>query len=154
MDNYEKLLSLTDEKLSLSSEFLKLTQKLKQDLDNDVFDSLNDVLTKRYEVIESIDMIDEQFVSLYNEISSSDNFEKKLKDYPGLSENIVNIRQNFKASKDLDTAIMPLIDNQFSSIKAELKDLKNQADVQKKYGQDSIERVTMDNFGVFFDETK
>ncbi|RDY21903.1 hypothetical protein [Criibacterium bergeronii] len=154
MNNYEKLVSFIEKKLNFSEEFLNLSTKLKNSVDNYNFDDVTSILDNRKELIKNIDGIDGEFVALYEALSKSDDFSNELKKYPQLSENIIKIRQNFQKVQNIDAEIMPFIDAEYKQIQSELKEHNNKAKVTNKYGQDSIDRMTINNYGIFFDEKK
>ena len=79
MNNYEKLVSFIEKKLNFSEEFLNLSTKLKNSVDNYNFDDVTSILDNRKELIKTIDGIDGEFVALYESLSKSDDFSNELK---------------------------------------------------------------------------
>ena len=155
MNNYEKLVQITKEKLNFSKKFLEITQNIKSLINQEKFDDIPLELDKRDHIINQVNNLDQNFLSLFENLKKDSNFENNIKSYPKLSEYIQNINDNFKQSNDIDKFIRPVITSQLNSIKEEMKKIKNNQNnkiASNKYSQDAFKKLTGSNFGIFIDE--
>lgn len=154
MNDYEKLVSITKNKHTLSNEFLDIAKKMKEDISKENFENVEAHLTERQEIIDSVNLLDKQFLTLFEELKKNDDFEQNIINYPELKEYISDIKGNFELSYDIDEEIMPIIRNEIAITQNEIKKIKTQEKVVDKYSQDIMKKITGANFGVFIDEMK
>ena len=154
MNNYEKLTSITKNKHTLSGEFLDITKKIKEEVSQENFENVKTYLNERQEIIDSVNLLDKQFLTLFEELKQDKDFEQNIKNYPNLKEYISDIKTNFKDSHDIDIEIMPIVKSELEDIQKEIKKIKTQEKVVDKYSQDIMKKITGANFGVFIDEMK
>ena len=154
MNDYEKLVSITKNKHTLSNEFLEIVKKMQKDVSQENFESIEVHLIKRQEIIDSVNLLDKQFLTLFEGLKKNDDFEQSIINYPELKEYISDIKSNFELSYDIDEKIMPIIRNEIAKTQKEIKKIKTQEKVVDKYSQDVMKKITGANFGVFIDEMK
>ena len=154
MNDYEKLVSITKNKHTLSNEFLEIVKKMQEDVSQENFESIEVHLIKRQEIIDSVNLLDKQFLTLFETLKKNDDFEQSIINYPELKEYISDIKANFELSYDIDKKIMPIIRNEIAKTQKEIKKIKTQEKVVDKYSQDVMKKITGANFGVFIDEMK
>ncbi|EHL16211.1 hypothetical protein HMPREF9630_01929 [Peptoanaerobacter stomatis] len=154
MNDYEKLVSITKNKHTLSNEFLEIVKKMQKDVSQENFESIEVHLIKRQEIIDSVNLLDKQFLTLFEGLKKNDDFEQSIINYPELKEYISDIKANFELSYDIDEKIMPIIRNEIAKTQKEIKKIKTQEKVVDKYSQDVMKKITGANFGVFIDEMK
>ena len=154
MNDYEKLVSITKNKHTLSNEFLDIAKKMKEDVSKENFENVEAHLTERQEIIDSVNLLDKQFLTLFEKLKKNDDFEQNIINYPELKEYISDIKGNFELSYDIDEEIMPIIRNEIAITQNEIKKIKTQEKVVDKYSQDIMKKITGANFGVFIDEMK
>ncbi|MGP1488254.1 MAG: hypothetical protein ACTTIX_03560 [Peptoanaerobacter stomatis] len=154
MNDYEKLVSITKNKHTLSNEFLEIVKKMQEDVSQKNFESIEVHLIKRQEIIDSVNLLDKQFLTLFEALKKNDDFEQSIINYPELKEYISDIKANFELSYDIDEKIMPIIRNEIAKTQKEIKKIKTQEKVVDKYSQDVMKKITGANFGVFIDEMK
>lgn len=154
MNDYEKLVSITKNKHTLSNEFLEIVKKMQEDISQENFESIEAHLIKRQEIIDSVNLLDKQFLTLFEALKKNDDFEQSIINYPELKEYISDIKANFELSYDIDEKIMPIIRDEIASTQKEIKKIKTQEKVVDKYSQDVMKKITGANFGVFIDEMK
>lgn len=68
MNDYEKLVSITKNKHTLSNEFLDIAKKMKEDVSKENFENVEAHLTERQEIIDSVNLLDKQFLTLFEEL--------------------------------------------------------------------------------------
>ena len=152
MNDYEKLLEVTSNKLELSKEFLSITNEIQKKFQEDKFDDFEKLVDDRQDIIDSINLLDEQFVALFEKIKELPNFEKEITNYPKLSEHIQDIKANLGLSKALDEVIIEDIEGELTKVRQEIKNHKRKKVINNKYSMDSMQKVTKENFGIFIDE--
>lgn len=121
MNDYEKLVSITKNKHTLSNEFLDIAKKMKEDVSKENFENVEAHLTERQEIIDSVNLLDKQFLTLFEELKKNDDFEQNIINYPELKEYISDIKGNFELSYDIDEEIMPIIRNEIAITQNEIK---------------------------------
>lgn len=155
MNNYERLVQITHQKLNLSKEFLDITQNIQSLVLKEEIDDISAYLDKREYIINQVNDLDQDFLKLFENLKKDSNFEENIKSYPKLSQYIQNIELNFKESNKIDELIRPNIISELENVKEEMKKIKdnqNNKIASNKYSQDQFKKLTGSNFGIFIDE--
>ena len=152
MNDYEKLVEITSNKLSLSKNFLEITKNMQKLAQDNILDSIDLDISKRQDLIDDMILRDEQFVKLFEDLKKTPEFEKDIVNYPKLGEYIQDIKNIFKDVREIDKTIIPAIKTESNNIREKLKKHKESSKVNQKYGFDMMEKTTKDNFGIFFDQ--
>lgn len=157
MNDYEKLVQITSEKLHFSKSFLKITKDIQNLINKQEIDDIYIELDKRDDIIEKINSLDQNFLSLYQNLKKDKGFENNIKFYPKLKEYIQEIEHNFIKSDEIDNNIRPIMLSQLNNIKEEMKKIKtnqNNKIISNKYSKETFRTLTESNFGIFIDEKK
>lgn len=152
MNDYEKLVEITANKLDLSNNFLDITKNMQQLAQNNTLDDIDIEIEKRQNLIDDMMLLDEQFVKLFENLKTTPDFEKNIVNYPKLGEYIQAIKNIYVEVRELDKNIMPVLRSESNNIREKLKSHKSNVKVTQKYGFDMMEKSTKDNFGIFFDQ--
>lgn len=155
MNNYERLVQITHQKLNLSKEFLDITQNIQSLVLKEEIDDISAYLDKREYIINQVNDLDQDFLKLFENLKKDSNFEENIKSYPKLSQYIQSIELNFKESNKIDELIRPNIISELENVKEEMKKIKdnqNNKIASNKYSQDQFKKLTGSNFGIFIDE--
>ena len=140
MNEFQRLTDMTKNKLSLSKDMLDLTLQMEAYVD------------KRQDIIDDISLLDEQFVTLFEEIKKLPDFDVEITKYPDLGVFIQEIKEVIGRAKIIDEKLMPILFKETDSLREEIRKSKNKRVINDKYSMDNMQKVTKDNFGIFIDE--
>ena len=154
MKDYQSLVDITLNKLKLSIEFLEITKDLKNKANEEIFEDVDAKLDERQEIIQIIQLLDSEFLTLFEKLKQEEDFEKNIVNYPKLSDYITHIKDNFKQAYEIDQLILPILEIELENVKKNIKKSRNEAIVSEKYAQESIKKMTGASFGIFIDEMK
>ena len=68
MNAFQKLTDITKNKLSLSKDILDLSLQMEAYVEKEDFDAFTELIDKRQDIIDDISLLDEHFVTLFEEI--------------------------------------------------------------------------------------
>lgn len=154
MKDYQSLVDITLNKLKLSIEFLEITKDLKNKANEEIFEDVDAKLDERQEIIQTIQLLDSEFLTLFEKLKQEEDFEKNIVNYPKLSDYITHIKDNFKQAYEIDQFILPILEIELENVKKNIKKSRNEATVSEKYAQEAIKKMTGGSFGIFIDEMK
>lgn len=152
MNEFQRLTDITKNKLSLSKKLLDLTLKMEAYVEQGDFDSFAGLIDKRQDIIDDISLLDEQFVTLFEEIKKLPEFDVEITKYPNLGIFIQEIKEVIGKAKIIDEKLMPILFKETDLLREEIRKSKNKRVINDKYSMDNMQKVTKDNFGIFIDE--
>ncbi|MDU5079723.1 hypothetical protein CIW83_17380 [Tissierella sp. P1] len=150
-DNVKKMIELSLKKKDILIQILKLTTTQASTIENDNIDNLSKILIQKEKLMEEIDILDRDFLSLYNDIKSEegiDNLEK------------INIEKyaNIKSLKGIVTEINAILNDismidrnntikmksNVDKVKSDLKQVKEVKRAYKGYNYEAVESILID----------
>jgi len=152
MNAFQKLTDITKNKLSLSKDLLDLTLNMEAYVEKEDFDAFTELVDRRQDIIDDISLLDEQFVTLFEEIKKLSDFDVEITKYPNLGISIREIKEVIGKAKIIDEKLMPILSKETDSLREEIRKSKNKRVINDKYSMDNMQKVTKDNFGIFIDE--
>ena len=152
MNAFQKLTDTTKNKLSLSKDLLDLTLNMEAYVEKEDFDAFTELVNRRQDIIDDISLLDEQFVTLFEEIKKLPDFDVEITKYPNLGISIREIKEVIGKAKIIDEKLMPILFKETDSLREEIRKSKNKRVINDKYSMDNMQKVTKDNFGIFIDE--
>lgn len=152
MNAFQKLTDITKNKLSLSKDILDLSLQMEAYVEKEDFDSFTELIDKRQDIIDDISLLDEQFVTLFEEIKKQPEFDVEITQYPDLGIFIQEIKEVIGRAKIIDEKIMPVLFKETDTLREKIRKSKNKRVINDKYSMDNMQKVTKDNFGIFIDE--
>ena len=78
MKDYQSLVDITLNKLKLSIEFLEITKDLKNKANEEIFEDVDAKLDERQEIIQIIQLLDSEFLTLFEKLKQEEDFEKNI----------------------------------------------------------------------------
>lgn len=149
--NIDKMIQLSKAKKEDLSEILELTKKQKIYIENDKMDSLDDTISAKDNLMNKIDLLDLEFLSLYGEIKKMENVEsldeinfEKYKNITRLQENIREINRILKNIASIDKENTRIIKEEFSEVKSGLRQVKEVRKAYKGYNYSPGGSVLLD----------
>ena len=124
VDRINKIIKLSQEKKILLIEILSLTKKQKDLIEEDNIDDLGIVLIDKENLMNKIDLLDKDFLSLYNSIKSDEGIDSLDK---------IDIRKfdNLKSLKDIVSEINKILEDISSIDRENKKNMKSNIDKVK-----------------------
>ncbi|MDR7856878.1 flagellar export chaperone FlgN [Tissierella sp.] len=149
--NINKVILLSKDKKKLLTDLLKLTKKQKDLIDNDNLDDLGIVLEDKENIMNKVDIIDKDFLGLYNTIKSEegiDSFDKidvrkfdNVKTLKDIVEDVNNILNEISALDNENTRKMK---SNIDKIKLDIKQVKEGKKAYKGYNYESSVSMLID----------
>ena len=102
LDNIDKLIALSKEKKQLIDEMFNFTKTLKSEIKKEDMDNLNYILDKKDKLIDNINKIDVEFLTIFSQIKKDENIEN-------IDQLDVEAYPNLKELKDLVTDISSVL---------------------------------------------
>lgn len=150
-DRINKIIKLSQEKKILLIEILSLTKKQKDLIEEDNIDDLGIVLIDKENLMNKIDLLDKDFLSLYNSIKSDEGIDSLEK---------IDIRKfdNLKSLKDIISEINKILDDissidrenkknmksNIDKVKLNIKQVKKGKKAYKGYNYETVESMLID----------
>lgn len=150
-DRINKIIKLSQEKKILLIEILSLTKKQKDLIEEDNIDDLGIVLIDKENLMNKIDLLDKDFLSLYNSIKSDEGIDSLEK---------IDIRKfgNLKSLRDIVGEINKILDDissidrenkknmklNIDKVKLNIKQVKKGKKAYKGYNYETVESMLID----------
>ena len=145
------MIQLSNEKKVLLKDILNLTQKQKTVIEDENMDALTKVLSDKDQIMKSIDLLDINFLSLYNSIKSMENIDSmedidvdKYSNMKILKSNINEISLILNSIKILDNDNTRMMKTNLQNIKSGLKHVKEVKKAYKGYNYEAVESMLID----------
>lgn len=146
-----KTIKLSQEKKVLLNEILNLTKKQKDLIEEDNIDDLGIVLIDKENLMNKIDLLDKEFLSLYNsikleeEIDSLDKIDtRKFKNIKSLKDIISEVNSILTEISSLDRENTNNMKSNIEKIKLNIKQVKKAKKAYKGYNYEGIESMLID----------
>ncbi len=150
-DNVKKMIELSLGKKDILLQILELTKTQGNVIENDNMDDLSIILVKKEKLMEEIDVLDREFLSLYNGIKSEegiDNLEKinidKYTNIKSLKEIVVEINTILNDISAIDRNNTIKMKSNVDKIKSDLKQVKEAKRAYKGYNYEAAESMLID----------
>lgn len=150
-DNVKKMIELSLGKKDILLQILELTKTQGNVIENDNMDDLSIILVKKEKLMEEIDVLDREFLSLYNGIKSEegiDNLEKinidKYTNIKSLKEIVANINTILNDISAIDRNNTIKMKSNVDKIKSDLKQVKEAKRAYKGYNYEAAESMLID----------
>ena len=142
IDNIDKLISLSKEKKQLIDEMHNCTKVQKKEIDKENMDSLNYILDEKDKLIQKINKIDIEFLTIFSQIKKAEGIENidelDINEYPNLKELkeiIKDISSTLVAISLLDEENNKNMKKRIEKTKMELKKVKEGKRAYKAYNK-------------------
>ncbi|MBU5310795.1 flagellar protein FlgN [Tissierella carlieri] len=150
-DNVKKMIELSLKKKDILIEILRLTTTQAETIENDNMDDLSKILIQKEKLIEDIDTLDRDFISLYNDIKSEegiDNLEKinieKYANIKSLKEIVTEINTILNDISMIDRNNTIKMKSNVDKVKSDLKQVKEVKRAYKGYNYEAVESILID----------
>ncbi|WMM24154.1 flagellar export chaperone FlgN [Tissierella sp. MB52-C2] len=150
-DNVKRMIELSKEKKSILNEILEITKLQKDFIENEQMEELNEALLTKEKLIEKIDIIDKEFLNLYNQI-------KMEEQITSLDKIDIQKYSNIKSLKEIVSEINTILNNisiidknnttkmksNVDKIKSDLKQVKEAKRAYKGYNYEAVGSMLID----------
>ncbi len=150
-DNVKKMIELSLKKKDILIQILKLTTTQADTIENDNIDNLSKILIQKEKLMEEIDILDRDFLSLYNNIKSEegiDNLEKinieKYANIKSLKEIVTEINAILNDISMIDRNNTIKMKSNVDKVKSDLKQVKEVKRAYKGYNYEAVESILID----------
>ncbi|MCQ4925573.1 flagellar protein FlgN [Tissierella carlieri] len=150
-DNVKKMIELSLKKKDILIQILRLTTTQAGTIENDNIDNLSKILIQKEKLMEEIDILDRDFLSLYNDIKSEegiDNLEKinieKYANIKSLKEIVTEINTILNDISMIDRNNTIKMKSNVDRIKSDLKQVKEVKRAYKGYNYEAVESILID----------
>ena len=145
------MIQLSNEKKVLLESILDFTKKQKSFIQDEDMDSLTKVLSEKDEIMKNIDLLDLDFISLYNNIKSMEDISSmeeidvdKYSNVKLLKSNINEISLILNNIRILDNDNTRMMKTNLENIKSGLKHVKEAKNAYKGYNYEAPESMLID----------
>jgi hypothetical protein len=145
------MIQLSNEKKVLLDHILEATQKQKLFIQDENMDGLTNILSEKDEIMKNIDLLDINFLSLYNNIKSMENISSledinvdKYSNIKLLKSNINEINLMLNSIRILDNDNTRMMKTNLENIKSGLKHVKEVKNAYKGYNYEPPESMLID----------
>lgn len=145
------MIQLSNEKKVLLEDILNLTENQKSFIINENMDGLTKVLSEKDEIMKNIDLLDMDFISLYNNIKSMENISSmeeidvdKYSNIKLLKSNINEISLILNNIRLLDNDNTRMMKTNLENIKSGLKHVKEVKKAYKGYNYEAPTSMLID----------
>lgn len=145
------MIQLSNEKKVLIEDILNLTKNQKSFIINENMDGLTKVLSEKDEIMKNIDLLDMDFISLYNNIKSMENISSmeeidvdKYSNIKLLKSNINEISLILNNIRLLDNDNTRMMKTNLENIKSGLKHVKEVKKAYKGYNYEAPTSMLID----------
>ncbi len=150
-DDVARMIELSKEKKKLLAKILEYTNTQTTIIENDNMEELDHILMEKEKIMEEIDVLDKEFLSLYDLIKTVEGIESLEK----IDKNkYTNIKALKEAVNDINTILtdISIIDRKntakmkssIDKIKSDLKQVKEGKKAYKGYNYESTESILID----------
>lgn len=150
-DDVARMIELSKEKKNLLAKILEYTNTQTAIIENDNMEELDHILMEKEKIMEEIDVLDKEFLSLYDLIKTVEGIESLEK----IDKNkYTNIKALKEAVNDINTILtdISIIDRKntakmkssIDKIKSDLKQVKEGKKAYKGYNYESTESILID----------
>lgn len=147
----DKMISLSKDKNEYLRDILKLTKEQKSFIQKDDMDGIENIISEKENLMSSIDLLDVQFLSLYNEIKELENITSideinsiKYSNLSELKEEIGNLNILLSNITVIDKENTKIMKENLENIKYGLKQVKEVKRAYKGYNYESEESILID----------
>ena len=147
----DNMIQLSNEKKVLLESILDFTKKQKSFIQDEDMDSLTKVLSEKDEIMKNIDLLDLDFISLYNNIKSMEDISSmeeidvdKYSNVKLLKSNINEISLILNNIRILDNDNTRMMKTNLENIKSGLKHVKEAKNAYKGYNYEAPESMLID----------
>lgn len=147
----DNMIQLSNEKKVLLESILDFTKKQKSFIQDEDMDGLTKVLSEKDKIMENIDLLDLDFISLYNNIKSMEDIssmeEIDVDKYPNvklLKSNINEVSLILNNVRILDNDNTRMMKANLQNIKSGLKHIKEVKNAYKGYNYEAPESMLID----------
>lgn len=151
IDMINNMIQLSNEKKVLLDHILEATQKQKLFIQDENMDGLTNILSEKDEIMKNIDLLDINFLSLYNNIKSMENISSledinvdKYSNIKLLKSNINEINLMLNSIRILDNDNTRMMKTNLENIKSGLKHVKEVKNAYKGYNYEPPESMLID----------
>lgn len=151
INNIGKMIELSKAKEEYLIEILGLTKEQKGFIKDEDMDGLNNIILDKEKLMKNIDLLDLDFLKLYNQIRQEENVDTidridsikydNLEDLQKVIGNINIILNNISTIDKENTEIMK---NNLENVKSGLKQVKEVKKAYKGYGYEMVESILID----------
>lgn len=145
------MIQLSNEKKVLLNHILEATQKQKLFIQDENMDGLGSILSEKDKIMKNIDLLDINFLSLYNNIKSAENISSledinvdKYSNIKLLKSNINEINLILNNIRILDNNNTRMMKTNLENIKSGLKHVKEVKNAYKGYNYEPPESMLID----------
>lgn len=145
------MIQLSNEKKVLLDHILEATQKQKSFIQDENMDGLTSILSEKDEIMKNIDLLDINFLSLYNNIKSMENISSledidvdKYSNIKLLKSNINEINLILNNIRILDNDNTRMMKTNLETIKSGLKHVKEVKTAYKGYNYEPPQSMLID----------
>lgn len=151
IDMINNMIQLSNEKKVLLDHILEATEKQKLFIQDENMDGLTNILSEKDEIMKNIDLLDINFLSLYNNIKSMENISSledinvdKYSNIKLLKSNINEINLMLNSIRILDNDNTRMMKTNLENIKSGLKHVKEVKNAYKGYNYEPPESMLID----------
>lgn len=150
-DNVKKMIELSLEKKSILTKILDLTNLQSKAIENDNMEELSVILADKEKLMGNIDLLDKDFLALYNAIKLDegiDSIEKidigKYANIKALKEIVIEINAILNDISAIDRNNTIRMKSNIEKIKSDLKQVKEAKRAYKGYNYEAVESMLID----------
>ncbi|MGJ0847476.1 flagellar export chaperone FlgN [Tissierella praeacuta] len=150
-DNVKKMIDMSLEKKEILVEILRLTKAQGENIENDDMDNLGKLLAEKEKLMEKVDILDKDFLYLYNIIKSEENIEslekiniEKYANIKSLKEIVIEINTILNQISSIDRNNTIKMKSNVDKIKSDLKQVKEAKRAYKGYNYEAVGSMLID----------
>lgn len=150
-DNIDKLISLSKEKNQIINKMYSITKGQKEEIEKEDMENLNHILDEKDKLIEEINKIDIEFLTIFSQIKNTEGIEKieelNVQLYPNLKELkeiVTDISSTLVAISLLDDENNENMKKRMEKTKMELKRVKDGQRAYKGYNKPITGSILID----------
>jgi len=137
IDTKKEICSFLEQKISLFSQYLSVTERMKAALENNEAGNLGSLISKRQDLIDKIETNDKNLQRFVRSISAGyDLISAKFKDL--IDNYLKTITNVMKTIEPLDTDLMAVIKHEGERVKTDLLGIRKIRQAAKGYGGNRI----------------
>ncbi len=147
----DRMIQLSKDKKTYIRDILKLTKEQRVFIENEDMDGINNIIAEKEKLMASVDLLDIQFLSLYNEVKESEGIKSldqidgiKYKNLNQLQEVIGNINILLSNISVIDKENTRIMKNNLENIKQGLRHVKVVKKAYKGYNYESQASILID----------
>ena len=150
-ENIKKMIELSLNKKTILNNFLKLTNLQTEIIEQEDMDKLGEVLDAKDKLMKQVDLIDLDFIGLYNQIKSQEGIvslehidTKKYNDIKILREVVSDVSNILKDISTIDRNNSAKMKSNVDKVKSDLKQVKEVKKAYKGYNYEPVISMMID----------